>query len=283
MTKEKTGFAKLKEINVNEHVEKKNNFSYLSWPWALSTLMENDPEAEWSHPEEKVFNDGTVMVYCIVKAFGKERKAHLPVMDYKNAPVKNPSAFQINTAMQRCFVKAIALHGLGLYLYAGEDLPDADNDKKPVAEKPVEFTREHKMTQRDILYAVSNSETLEDIDSVNDQYAQAFEDLPEAMLDVINDAMGMKRTQIEKGVKPIPGTFGFIDVEEAEHYLTNAFAYIDKQTDVKRLSEWITKVDFKLKALDKSLKAGKWKDAGVPPYQQVIAKYNDKLEKLKGQ
>src|SRR6185437_1946882 len=57
-------------------------------------------------------------------AFGKSMTAQLPVMDHRNKAIANPDAFAVNTAMQRCLAKAIALHGLGLYIYAGEDLPE---------------------------------------------------------------------------------------------------------------------------------------------------------------
>jgi hypothetical protein len=63
------------------------------------------------------------MVFCTVRAFGKRRTAQLPVMDYYNRAIPNPDAYQVNTAMQRCLAKAISLHGIGLYIYAGEDLP----------------------------------------------------------------------------------------------------------------------------------------------------------------
>lgn len=119
-------FERLAAVNVSEKVEKKNGFSYLSWAWAWDQLMRLDPEASYDYPDPKTFGE-TMMVFCTVTAFGKSRTAHLPVMDHRNKPIQNPDAFQINTAMQRCFVKAIAMHGLGLYLYAGEDLPKVDN------------------------------------------------------------------------------------------------------------------------------------------------------------
>ena len=126
-------FVRLAAINVNDHVEKKNNLSYLSWAWAVDQLMRVDPAANWAYGEPKLFGE-TMMVYCTVTAFGIERTAHLPVMDYRNKPIPNPDAFAVNTAMQRCLVKAIALHGLGLYIYAGEDLPEGEK-KEEVTEK----------------------------------------------------------------------------------------------------------------------------------------------------
>lgn len=120
--KPKSSFETLAAINVGAKIEKKNGLSYLSWAWALDTLMRADPNAHWDYPEPKMYGE-TMMVYCTVTAFDKQRTAHLPVMDYRNKPIPNPDAFAVNTAMQRCLVKAIALHGLGLYIYAGEDLP----------------------------------------------------------------------------------------------------------------------------------------------------------------
>jgi hypothetical protein len=127
-------YTEVAKINVNEHIEKKNGLSYLSWAWAVDQLMKLDENASWSYPEPKMYGE-TMMIFCTVKAFGRERTAQLPVMDYRNKPIPNPNAFEVNTAMQRCLAKAIALHGLGLYIYAGEDLPEGD--AKPASAKPV--------------------------------------------------------------------------------------------------------------------------------------------------
>jgi len=110
-------------IDVSEHMEKKGQFNYLSWVHAVKTLQEQDPKATWGFKDSQVFPDQTMMIYVAVNAFDTSHTAFLPVTDYNNAPIKNPNAFQINTAMQRCLTKAIALHGIGLYIYAGEDLP----------------------------------------------------------------------------------------------------------------------------------------------------------------
>ena len=115
-------FTELRKINVNEHVEKKNGLSYLSWAWAVDKLLELDNGASWEYNSPVQWGE-SVMVSCTVTAFGKNRTAHLPVMDYRNKAILNPNAFDANTAMQRCLAKAIALHGIGLYIYAGEDIP----------------------------------------------------------------------------------------------------------------------------------------------------------------
>ena len=121
---EKTPFQILREINVNEKTEKKGNLTYLSWAWAVDQLLSADHTANWEYLDPLVFGD-TMMVRCAVTAFGKRMVSQLPVMDYKNKPISNPDAFAVNTAMQRCLAKGIALHGLGLYIYAGEDMPEA--------------------------------------------------------------------------------------------------------------------------------------------------------------
>ena len=116
-------YLELRKIDVSDKIEKKNNLSYLSWAWAVDTLLQHDPEATWTYGQPASFGD-TVMVFCTVTAFGKSMTSQLPVMDYRNKAVPNPDAFAVNTAMQRCLAKAIALHGLGLSLYVGEDLWD---------------------------------------------------------------------------------------------------------------------------------------------------------------
>lgn len=131
-------FQRLSQINVNEHIEKKNGLSYLSWAWAVAELLKADPNATWEYKEPIRWND-TVMVFCTVTAFNKPMTAQLPVMDHRNKAISNPDAFAVNTAMQRCLAKAIALHGLGLYIYAGEDIPEGEAEAfaKKAAEKGV--------------------------------------------------------------------------------------------------------------------------------------------------
>lgn len=128
-----SSFERLAAINVNEQVEKKGTLSYLSWAWAVDRLLRADPGATWEYLAPDRFEDGTVLVYCRVTAFGKAMQMQLPVMDYRNKAIANPDAFAVNTAMQRCLVKAIALHGLGLYIYAGEDLPPGEDGVTPEA------------------------------------------------------------------------------------------------------------------------------------------------------
>jgi len=116
-------YLELRKINVNEHTEKKGKFTYLSWAWAVDQLLQADPMATWDYQAPMAFGD-TLMVFCSVTAFGKTMTAQLPVLNAQNKAIANPDAFAVNTAMQRCLAKAIALHGIGLYIYAGEDIPD---------------------------------------------------------------------------------------------------------------------------------------------------------------
>ena len=120
-------YKELRQINVSQHIEKKNGLSYLSWSWALDQLLQLDNDATWEYLEPKQFGE-SLMVFCKVTAFGKSRTAQLPVMDFRNRAILNPNAYEVNTAMQRCLAKAISLHGIGLYIYAGEDLPIVDQD-----------------------------------------------------------------------------------------------------------------------------------------------------------
>jgi hypothetical protein len=118
-------FLELRKINVNEHTEKKGRFTYLSWTWAVDQLLENDPTATWTFGDPTYFAE-TLMVYCTVTAFGKSMTCQMPVINNSNKAIPNPNAMDVNTAMQRCLVKTIALFGIGLYIYAGEDLPQED-------------------------------------------------------------------------------------------------------------------------------------------------------------
>ena len=129
-------FVELSKIDVSEHVEKKNNFSYLSWSYAISQLRSFDPEATWEilrfdgMPYLKTECGYFVEVAVTVK--GLTLSQIHPVLDHRNKPIEQPNAFQINTSIQRCLVKAIALHGLGLYIYAGEDLPMDNTPPEPI-------------------------------------------------------------------------------------------------------------------------------------------------------
>ena len=134
-------FARLNQINVSEHLEKKNSFNYLSWPFAVAQLRLADPTATW---EVRRFDglpylktETGYFVEVAVTVQGITLSQIHPVLDGKNRPIVEPTAFEINTSIQRCLVKAIALHGLGLYVYAGEDLPEGEEAKPTPPKAPV--------------------------------------------------------------------------------------------------------------------------------------------------
>mgnify|MGYP003651432087 CR=1 FL=1 len=142
---------KLLSLDVSKFVEKKNNLTYLSWAHAWAEALKADPAATF-HVDTFQRADATTvpymdvngygMVWVRVKIFDKEITCFLPVMDHKNKPIQKPDAFQVNTAIMRCMTKGLALHGLGLHIYAGEDLPMAVDEADPKAEEPKAATIE---------------------------------------------------------------------------------------------------------------------------------------------
>jgi hypothetical protein len=172
-------YLELRNVDVSDKIEKKNGLSYLSWAWAVDTLLQHDPQATWSYGQPVLFGE-TVMVFCTVNAFGKSMTSQLPVMDYRNKAVPNPDAFAVNTAMQRCLAKAIALHGLGLSLYVGEDLWD---------DVPVDTT--------DLLYKISKSTDLVEL-KVN--FASAYKEVAKdkEALKKVNDAKEKRKAELSE-------------------------------------------------------------------------------------
>ncbi len=133
--------------DVNSHTEKKNNLTYLSWAWAWAEALKADPTASYKVEMfgDKCFMDinGTAMVFVTATMFGKPMTCQLPVMDYRNKAIPNPDAFQVNTAIMRCMTKALSLHGLGLYIYAGEDLPEEGGRPDKVVITPTQGATEN--------------------------------------------------------------------------------------------------------------------------------------------
>ena len=137
MADSKNYFKDLNEINVNDKIEKKNGLSYLSWAYAWGELKKRFPDSTYTVYETdsgmNYFTDGrTCWVKTGVTVCGIEHIEYLPVMDYKNKsiPVENVTSFDVNKTIQRSLTKAVARHGLGLYIYAGEDLPDESDGKQ---------------------------------------------------------------------------------------------------------------------------------------------------------
>ena len=134
----KSVFATLNAINCNDHTEEKNGLTYLSWAWAWAEVKKAFPDATYSVYENKdgliYHTDGrTCWVKTGVTMCGIEHIEYLPVMDFKNAsiPADKVTSFDVNKAIQRSLTKAVARHGLGLYIYAGEDLPEEEQANAP--------------------------------------------------------------------------------------------------------------------------------------------------------
>jgi len=158
----KMSIEALLKTNVNEHIEKKNGLSYLSWAWAWAEALKADPKATFKVEmfDGKCYMEinGTAMVWVTVTMFDKPMTCQLPVMDSGNKaiPLKGYTAvskygkeyrvecdaFAVNTAIMRCMTKALSLHGLSLYIYAGEDLPEEDSQPEKVIITPAQGIRD---------------------------------------------------------------------------------------------------------------------------------------------
>jgi hypothetical protein len=129
----KSVYQTLADVDCSNHIEKKGKFSYVSWAWAWALVKQNYPDATF---EKHVFTDnqnnplpfmrdtkGYTFVQTSVTIGGHTLSETFPVTDNRNQAIQHPNAFEVNTALQRCLVKTLAFHGLGLSIYAGEDLP----------------------------------------------------------------------------------------------------------------------------------------------------------------
>lgn len=140
-------WADLSAINVNDHIQKKGNLSYLSWAWAWSTLMSKYPESYYVFQDNRIEN-GTVMVECVLTIHeGEEvatRTMWLPVMDHRNKAIVDPDTRDISDARMRCLVKCLAMFGLGFYIYAGEDIPSTE---KEALDQPIDQAQAQRLNE----------------------------------------------------------------------------------------------------------------------------------------
>lgn len=143
-----TTFDKLSAINVNEKVEKKNGLTYLSWAWAWSEVKKACPDATYQINDTDYDEDLGFMCHTSVSIDGESLEMWLPVMDgsnksmkkkaykyttrYGEKTVEGASTFDINKTIMRCLVKNLAMFGLGIYIYAGEDLPESEEAIKEI-------------------------------------------------------------------------------------------------------------------------------------------------------
>ena len=152
-------FGKLAAVNCNEHIEKKNNgkveLSYLSWAWAWHYIKSRYPNAYYTIYERQdgvpYWTDGrTAWVKTGVTIEGMEHIEYLPIMDYRNLsiPLEKITSMDMNKAIQRSLTKAAARHGLGLYIYAGEDIPLSEAEAKELEKEQAAQGTQPAGTQR---------------------------------------------------------------------------------------------------------------------------------------
>ena len=182
----------LSKVDVSEYVEEKMNLSYLSWSRAWWLMMEHYPEATYEYHEGRKFDDGTVEVSVTITIGETSRMATLPVMDYKNKAIISPDARQINDNKQRCFVKAIAMYGLGIDLYRGmsDDLPDEEKDKAS-ADKPKQEEPSAEVIELEVKEADEYTEAWADV------FVEGQGKIIEAMT-TIEDLRGFYKANMEK-------------------------------------------------------------------------------------
>lgn len=166
-------FSELNKIDVSEYIEKKNGLSYVSWANAWAELKKRHPDAIYTVYENQneinYFTDGkTAWVKTGVTVEGIEHIEYLPIMDFKNKsiPVDAITSFDVNKAIQRSLTKAVARHGLGLYVYAGEDLPEGETtpvQTKTTKKKEVKTATVKEMSLKEKIVECTTEKELEDI------------------------------------------------------------------------------------------------------------------------
>jgi hypothetical protein len=180
-----TTYNELRKINCNEFTERKGQLTYLSWTYAVDILLQNDPMATWEWGDIVYFNE-TAMVSCSVTALGKTMKMQLPVMDNRNQAIKNPDARKISDSQMRCLAKCIATFGIGLYIYAGSDLPSDAID-----EEPANLTE----LANNCVIEINNCQS---IDELKDVYAKSYVALSKDKnaVQLIANAKDIRKTEL---------------------------------------------------------------------------------------
>lgn len=199
MENTKNYFEVLNSINVSDKVEQKNGLSYLSWAWAWGEVKKVHPDATYQVYENMLpsgytvnyFTDGrTGYVKTGVTINGIEHIEYLPIMDFKNKsiPYESITSFDVNKAIQRSLTKAVARHGLGLYIYAGEDLPE-----------------EEKVNPEDLKPRITQAQ-IKELEELNVNVVK--------LVDLYND-----RNKTNKTLQELPSDFVGIAIEKKRAYL----------------------------------------------------------------
>lgn len=262
------------KLDVSEHMEKKGKFNYLSWVYAIKTLQEQDPKATWDFLPSQTFPDNTMMVYTKVNAFETSHVGFLPVLDFKNQPIKNPNAFQINTAMQRCLTKTISLHGIGLYIYAGEDLPPSEPEP--------EYTKEETDSLKELTCLYQGAEDKNELDTLIDKYAEQMSALPDEFQGQLGETIKGCENALKSGnVNSMQGKkdkikCSFESVKDAGDWCTRMFTVVQSLKNPEQLREWQEYNQARINALD-ILSAEKYKKDGKTPRERFIELLSNKL------
>lgn len=217
----KNYFEELNGVSVNDKIEKKNGLSYLSWAYAWGELKKRYPDSTYTIYENaegwNYFSDGrTCWVKTGVTVNGIEHIEYLPVMDFKNKsiPANAVTSFDVNKAIQRSLTKAVARHGLGLYIYAGEDLPEESGDtpvpakaKTAPAPKATAKTEEKKVVseeskkiRREFMEYCAEHKDVVDWQS----YGLTNDSTDKAFIDALNNAKAKVAEKESGGELPFP-------------------------------------------------------------------------------
>lgn len=169
MSKQKSVFETLSAVNVNDKVEKKGKLSYLSWAWAWGEVKKRYPDADyWYYKDDKTklpmsfVSEVGGFCYTSVTINGNTLPMWLPILDNRNQTAMKPNAFQINSTLMRCLTKNLAMHGLGHYIYAGEDLPEQESKPQLSKSDLLAVLKGTKENAREVLTSYE----------VNDEYKQ---------------------------------------------------------------------------------------------------------------
>lgn len=202
VTVTETVFERLSKINVNEKVEKKNGLTYLSWAWAWGEVKKACPDAGYKIGEVEYDPDLGFMCHTEVTIEGETLAMWLPVMDGANKSMKKVSytykgtawkdgkkvevdkvveaatTFDINKTIMRCLVKNLAMFGLGLYIFAGEDLPESETPPAPInPPAPVAKTATPKAEQKLVKLVVGSDNWNKVLAYVTDNKALGLEEI----------------------------------------------------------------------------------------------------------
>ena len=218
-----TTFEKLSAINVNDKTEKKKNLTYLSWSWAWSEVKKACPDATYEMGETTYDEALGFMCYSSVTIDGETLPMWLPVMDgankamkkvaysyatkYGDKQVAQASSFDINKTMMRCLVKNLAMFGMGIYIYAGEDLPEIETEqaesKVNAKAKAVAVAKTEKKTPKHITLDIGDGNWVTVLSYIARNKSKGLE----AIVNTLSTKYAISPT-VKKSIK------GFVDLKD---------------------------------------------------------------------